>query len=76
MDQQQIEELVNEVQQDLDFLNTRLTFKVDNESKETVVQVLDKETGDVLKQIPPENLLKIRTAFREFIKGVLFEAQA
>ncbi|OEY71081.1 hypothetical protein BI198_12515 [Rheinheimera salexigens] len=56
----------NEVEQALDVVNQAavfqqraLTFKLDEDSGRTVVTVLDKNTEQVIRQIPTEELLKV-----------------
>ncbi len=71
-----LEAIVEEIQSNLDFMNTKIAFKVDKKSEEMVVEVMDKETGEVLKQIPPEEILKIRAAFKDLVRGMLVNAQA
>lgn len=56
-------------------LNVELKFQVDSTSGQTVIQVLDKETGDVIRQIPPENLLEVRDKLEE-LRGILFDVKA
>jgi flagellar protein FlaG len=56
----------NEVEQALDVVNQAavfqqraLTFKLDEDSGRTVVTVIDKNTEQVIRQIPTEELLKV-----------------
>jgi uncharacterized FlaG/YvyC family protein len=49
-------------------------FRVDAATKRMVSQVLD-ENREVMKQIPPEQLLKISANFRKFT-ALLFDEQA
>ena len=44
----------NEV--DLDNSGTKVSFEIDNERKEVVVRLLDKESGEVIREVPPEKL--------------------
>ncbi len=55
---------------------TRFSFKFDEKSKEMVVQIIDKKTDKVIRQIPPEEFLKIRIAFKELIRGILLDKKA
>lgn len=41
----------------LQSVNRNLQFKVDDSTKELVVKVVDSETGDVVRQIPSEDML-------------------
>ena len=46
----------------------KLIFKVDTE------KIVDSETNEVIKQIPPEELLRIATRLRDFI-GLIFDLE-
>lgn len=71
----QTEQLANEVQAYLDEATKfELNFKVNDGTGKTVVQVLDKTTGQVIRQIPPEHLLQARNKLEE-LRGVLFDGQ-
>lgn len=39
--------------------NTNLSFKVDDSSGRTVIEVRDSKTSEVLKQIPSEDMLRV-----------------
>lgn len=63
--------LVEEVQSYLDNLNIELSFDIHDETGEMVVQVLERETGDLIRQIPPDDLLDLKEKLNE-LRGVLF----
>ena len=67
--------IVQELQRKLDPLATRLNFSVDEETGSFVVKVIDNETGDIIKQIPPEEMLNLRASLAELV-GVLFDEKA
>ena len=52
-------------------LSVRLKFETDEETGERVIQLIDSETGEVVRQIPPEELLHVMKALRD-LKGMLF----
>lgn len=66
----EVQDVVEDVQQYLQQHNIRLSFKVDDKTGDLVVRVLDKETGEVIRQIPPEEMLKLREKLEE-LTGVL-----
>lgn len=39
--------------------NNELTFAVDRATKRTVVRLVDKKTGDLIRQIPSETILRL-----------------
>jgi flagellar protein FlaG len=51
--------------------NASLRFRIDAESKEVVVSVVDAETGDVLRQIPSEEALAIAKSLAETGSGIV-----
>jgi flagellar protein FlaG len=51
--------------------NASLRFRVDAESQQIVVSVVDAETGDVLRQIPSEEALAIAKSLAETGTGIV-----
>ena len=73
---QELEAVVADIEENLAFMNSHFTFAIDSDSKEAIVQVVERDTGRVVRQIPPEELLDIRTAFKELVSGILLNRQA
>ncbi len=67
------EEAIRSIQKDMELMNTRITFRVDNKTDEIVVDVIDKDTNEVIRQIPSEEMLRIKTAFKKLMKGLLLD---
>ncbi|MEI9977183.1 MAG: flagellar protein FlaG [Ignavibacteriota bacterium] len=44
--------------------NNELTFAVDRASKRTVIRLVDKNTGEVVRQIPSETILHLAEALK------------
>ena len=63
----EVQEAVNELNSKIDSQAVSVNFNVDKESGKIVVQVKDVETGDVLRQIPSEEMLDFA---RNATKGV------
>jgi len=55
-------------------MNRSIRFSIDDSSKDVVVKVVDKDTGEVIKQFPPEQVLKLRERLSE-MSGLLVEGQ-
>jgi len=62
---------LNEIAQDI---RRDLQFKVDDNSGDMVITVLDRETNEVIRQIPQEHVLALRENM-ESLKGILFSAK-
>ena len=52
-------------------LNTQLEIQIDKDTDIVVVKVIDRETNKVIRQIPPEYVLKIAKYLDE-IAGLLY----
>lgn len=46
-------------------VSRQLQFSVDEESGKTIVKVIDAETGETIRDIPPEEILKMQNQLRE-----------
>ncbi|GEM_PF-896884 len=60
VDAQSLNGTVSELNQMVQSLHRELQFQVDKDSGDVVVKVVDTETGDVVRQIPPEEVLRLR----------------
>lgn len=59
---QQLQSAVGAINQAMQVSNRNLRFSVDTETKESVVQVVDTETGELIRQIPSEQALAIASS--------------
>jgi len=65
---------IEKMNDQLESMNRSIRFSVDVQTKDLVVKVVDKETGDVVMQIPPEEVLKLRERLSE-MSGLLMVKQ-
>ena len=70
-----------EIQKDLDVVNTQLKimnrsiqFDIDDSSNDIVVKVVDKESGEVIRQLPPESAMRLREHMAE-VSGLIVEEE-
>ena len=56
-------------------INSSLEFSVDEDTGTSVVKIMDKETKELIRQIPSEEMLAIAKAL-DTIKGLLFHQKA
>jgi flagellar protein FlaG len=66
-----MQEIIEELKKKLSMLNTQLKIQIDKDTDILVVKVINKETNEVIRQIPPEYLLKIAKYLDE-ITGLLY----
>ncbi|MFP3983942.1 MAG: flagellar protein FlaG [Desulfurivibrionaceae bacterium] len=74
LSQEELEEAVKEIQSKFDTMNRSYIFGYHKheETDNIVAQLTDRETEEVIKQIPSEEILKIREKIED-IMGLLFD---
>ena len=70
-----LEKIIEELRKKLSMLNTQLKIQIDKDTDMTVIKVIDKQTNKVIRQIPPEYVLKIAKYLDE-IAGLLLNEKA
>tara|TARA_B110000967_G_C18877241_1_gene559039 strand:+ start:721 stop:1107 length:387 start_codon:yes stop_codon:yes gene_type:complete len=70
--QQHYKQAVNEINTALKKIPTTLHFQVDESSKRFVVNVTDLSTGDLIRSLPGEAVLRIARQL-ESLKGIIFD---
>src|SRR5690606_11312732 len=68
-----VEEAVERIRAQVQTLQRNLNFSVDDSTGEVVVQVLDGDSGKVVRQIPSEDILRLAERLDE-MRSLLFEA--
>lgn len=56
----------------IDLSDSRLSFSVDEETGDTVINIVNSKTGDTIRQIPPEEMLRLKRRMGE-IQGLLLD---
>lgn len=72
---EEVAEAVKAIQKRLDTMGTSLNFSVREEIETVVVQVTNKKSGDLVRQIPSEEILQLRQKLDELV-GLLFDEKA
>jgi flagellar protein FlaG len=75
MSRSELQAAVEEVQVRMDQMGTNLQFTMDKEVEDIVVKVTDKQSGDLIRQIPSEDVVKLRKQLEE-LSGILFDEKA
>lgn len=60
---------------DIDLSGHHLSFAVDGDTGDTVINVVDSENGEVIRQIPAEEVLKLRKKMGQ-MQGLLLDRRA
>jgi flagellar protein FlaG len=70
-----LSQIANDVNERLnDSLSLR--FRRDEETGEDIFQLVEQDTGDVVRQIPAEEVLEFMKKFEESLSGLIFSQQA
>ena len=70
---EEIEGIIKELNQFIQIFNTKIAFEIDKETKKTILRIVDVETNEVIRQIPPEELLKISRRISELLGVIINE---
>jgi len=74
-EQEPLKNVVSELNNLVRELHRELQFSVDDKSGETVIKVIDRETEEVVRQIPSEEVVRMRQRLQE-TAGVIFQDSA
>jgi flagellar protein FlaG len=65
--QKQVDELVHNLNKSMQDMGTQVSFSVDRDTKHVVIKVIDTVTKEVVRQIPPEEMLRVSENIRKLI---------
>lgn len=71
----QYEQVVDQLNRQMQANNRNLGFGIDRKINTYVITVTDKNSGDVVRQIPAEAVVRVAHSIED-LKGVLYSAQA
>lgn len=72
LDAEETKEALKDLNEQLKRMNRTIRFSIDEELQDVVVKVVDKSSGEVVSQIPPEGVLRLRERIRD-MAGLLIE---
>jgi flagellar protein FlaG len=72
--QQRLAEAIERLNEQMRQNQTKLGFVVDSATDKLIVRVMNKETGEVVRQIPAEAVIKIAQSI-ESMKGMFFDQE-
>ena len=73
-DVESLEHVVRGIDELVKKMARRLSFSIHDKTGEVKVQVINDETGDVIREIPPNELLNIAARLQETV-GILFDKE-
>ena len=66
-----VEDMVEALEDFANTVQTRLDFSIDDDTEDVVVKIMDKETDEVIRQFPAEEILELREKMQD-LSGLLF----
>lgn len=76
-DQVPLETAVSQLNDYVQTVNRTLAFSIDEDSGRTVIRVFNRDTNELIRQIPAEQTLKLAAALeKQTTQGVLIKAKA
>jgi flagellar protein FlaG len=70
----EIEQIVSELNNFIQIFNTKIAFEIDKETRKTVLKIIDAQSNEIIRQIPPEELLAISKRISELL-GLIINAR-
>ena len=72
--EQEFAKAAEELQARLDEMSTNLKFSVDDKTESIVVKVTHRDSGEVVRQIPSEEILDLKVKLEKLV-GILFDKE-
>lgn len=72
----QVQSAVDTLNKAMKQINANVEFSIDEETKRTIIKVVESKTGEVVRQFPSEEILAISRAIDNMQKGLLIKQQA
>ncbi|MFH2066180.1 MAG: flagellar protein FlaG [Pseudomonadota bacterium] len=69
------QEIVKSLEKYMNVLQTSLGFRVNNDTDRVVVTITNRETNEVIRQLPPEELVALQERMKE-LTGIIFSETA
>jgi len=71
---ERVKEVVTRLQETLQHVAPRIELSVDKELNQVIVRILDKESGELIRQIPSEEVLELDRFFAD-LSGLFVEKE-
>ena len=71
-DKEQVKAIVDRLNRMSRVLDRKIQFEIASETEDVVVKIVDRETGHTIRQIPPQELVKLASRMEE-IHEIIFK---
>ncbi len=75
-DDQSLRELVEQANEQAQRVRRQLEFEIDEVTGQTLIRIKNAETGEVIRQIPPEAMVEVARNLKENDSNMLFRGKA
>jgi flagellar protein FlaG len=65
--EKQIQKAIEQLTKNLSYLNTHLSITLDKKADSLVIKIIDNKTNQVIKEIPPEYMIRIAEAINNLV---------
>jgi flagellar protein FlaG len=72
---EEMEKVAREINENLQAMNTELSFSVDTETNKVVLKIMNSKTHEVIRQIPAEEALRVSSHINRLL-GLLIDGNA
>jgi flagellar protein FlaG len=72
LDAKEVDTVVTELNSMAQNMHRELLFSVDEKSGDTIIKVLDKETDEVIREIPSKEMREVKARLQETV-GIIFK---
>jgi flagellar protein FlaG len=71
-----VQQAVSQINDFIQAFNRDLKFRVDRDTNQVVVTVMDSQSGEVIRQIPSEEVLAVARSLDQMSQGLLLNTKA
>lgn len=72
----QVQNAVDSINKAMKQVNANVEFSIDEDTRKTIIKVVESETGEVIRQFPSEEILAIARAIDNMQQGFLVKQEA
>lgn len=76
VNQKELEEVVDDLNDYTQMVQRQLEFSVDQDSGKTIIRVIDAETGETIRDIPPEEIINMQKQLKEMSEQMFSREEA
>ena len=71
----ELEQVVSQIQDSVNKIDPQVKFSVEQDLNRVVVKVVERDSGELIRQFPPEEVLRVQRFFEEQ-SGILLKEEA